>query len=93
MSKETQVAGKIDRLERLKNSYNGNPRWAVTLEWVGLGTNWDTWNTASDASFNYEIGNKGYRVGDKVRLTIGGRGTVVAIVSQTDGASGMERAS
>jgi hypothetical protein len=87
------VAGKIYHLERLRNSYSGNPRWAITLEWIGVGTTWHTWNTASDASFNYEIGNKGYRVGDKVRLTIGGRGTVVAIDSQTDGASGVERAS
>ena len=70
---------KIVELERLTNSYSGNPRWAITWEAVGLGTFTETTNTAADASFNYEIGNPGLRVGSMVKLTVNGRGTVSAI--------------
>lgn len=69
----SQVTGHISRLQRLTNSYSGNPRFRIELE------EREAWNTAADHSFNYEVGNRGLDVGDLVTLTIGGRGTVVGI--------------
>ena len=71
-----RVIGRIVTIERLTSSRNGNPRFRITLQSdAGMGT----WNTAADHAFNYEIGNKGLRAEDRVILTIGGRGTIVAI--------------
>jgi hypothetical protein len=76
-ARQHQRAGRIESLERLTNSRNGNPRFAITLgDTDGI---FGTWNTAADASFSYEIGNPGKRVGSWVILTIGGRGTVTAV--------------
>lgn len=73
---ETKIFGRLTAVERLNNSYYGNPRFRLTWETLGLGTLTMAKNTASDASFAYQIGNKGFRVRDEVILTIGGRGTV-----------------
>jgi hypothetical protein len=72
----------ITAYKRLHNSPNGNPRFAITYR-----HHWSdpmvsaTANTAADHSFAYEIGNRGYRVGSKVWLTIGGRGTIIAVTA------------
>lgn len=79
MSTRTYATGRIDRIKRLTNSVNGNPRYAITLEVRGLGAWSQTWNTAADHAFCYDIGNVGFRAGDTVTLTIGGRGTIVGI--------------
>ena len=59
---------KIREITRLNNSRNGNPRFAITWE-DPLNGNLVTRRTASDASFNYEIGNPGLRTGDFVEIT------------------------
>lgn len=78
-ARKTTVSGRLTAVERLNNSYYGNPRFRLTWESIGLGTLVMAKNTASDASFVYQIGNAGFRVGDKVWLTIGGRGTVTGM--------------
>ena len=67
----------LDEVTRLTNSRNGNPRFRIGYKHADGGPTWA--NTAADAAFGYEIGNPGYRVGAFVMLTIGGRGTIVAI--------------
>jgi hypothetical protein len=79
--------GRIVEINRLRNSVNGNPRFAMTLEVRHLGTFEQTWNTAADHAFNYEIGNAGCREGSWVRVTIGGRGTIVDIETAGAGAA------
>ena len=59
---------KIREITRLNNSRNGNPRFAITWE-DPLNGNLVTRRTAHDASFNYEIGNRGLRTGDFVEIT------------------------
>jgi hypothetical protein len=72
------VTGRIVSIERLTNSRNGNPRFRVTLQSRdGMGT----WNTAADHAFCYSVGNAGLRAESPVTLTIGGRGTIVAMVA------------
>jgi hypothetical protein len=69
---------RIESIERLTNSYNGNPRFRIGWSepgWSGHGHA----NTASDASYNYEIGNKGLRVLDVVEIELNGRGTIKSI--------------
>lgn len=79
---------RIEGIDRLTNSRNGNPRFALAVaELDDEGRNAgpiEVINTAADAGFNYEIGNLGYRVGDVVLLTIGGRGTVIDIEALPD---------
>lgn len=72
------ITGRIEILERLVSSRNGNPRFSITLvsesnDFIG------TWNTAADHSFNYDIGNPGFRTGSTVTITVGGRGTITDI--------------
>lgn len=74
---------RIEGIDRLTNSRNGNPRFALAVselddEGHAQGPI-QVINTGADAAFNYEIGNPGYRVGDIVRLTVNGRGTVAGI--------------
>lgn len=54
---------RIETIERLSLSVNGNPRFTFTFS---DGTDAIS---SSDASFNYEVGNPGYRVGDLVEIT------------------------
>lgn len=68
-TKYRKLTVKMLGIERLKNSANGNPRFAIT--WAresddGLVTR----QTASNAAIGYEIGNPGYRVGDSVVITL-----------------------
>jgi hypothetical protein len=76
MSRRTEVTGRIVAIERLANTYNGNPRYRITLQ---MADGFGTWNTAADHAFTYAIGNIGLRVDNQVWLTIGGRGTVEGI--------------
>lgn len=57
------------KITRLHNSVNGNPRHAITWERAVDGALL-TRQTSSDASINYAVGNRGLRVGDRVRLTL-----------------------
>ena len=69
---------RIESIERLTNSYYGNPRFRLSWSekgWAGYGLA----NTAANASYNYEIGNKGLRVGDIVDIELNGRGTIKSI--------------
>jgi hypothetical protein len=78
------VAGRIDHIVRLRNSHDGNPRFALTMIDHMTGTYLGTWNTAADHALAYDIGNPGYRDGSLVILTIGGRGTVTGIASEVN---------
>lgn len=69
--------GRIETIVRLRSSDSGNPRFRITLEFVGLGTFSQSWNTAADHSFCYAVGNRGLREGDTVTIAVGGRGTIV----------------
>lgn len=71
-------SGRIGSLERVANSPDGNPRWAISLV-DAEGAHLGSWNTTADASFNYELGNRGKRQNDWVVLTIGARGTITGI--------------
>ena len=73
-----EVAGRIETIERIKNSYSGNPRFRIELMTeTTTGNRWcHRFNTAADASFNYEVGNPGLRVGDMVIVLLNGRGTI-----------------
>jgi hypothetical protein len=75
------MRARLTSIERLTNSRNGNPRFKINYDgqYEDGGKVTSHANTASDASFNYEIGNRGFRVGDMVDLTIGGRGTIIGI--------------
>jgi hypothetical protein len=62
--------GTITRIERLNCSVNGNPRYAITLEFIGLGAWEQTFVTSSDHAFCYEVGNPGLRVGCAVEVLL-----------------------
>lgn len=62
--------GRIDTIERIKNSTNGNPRFRITMDGKAR-------NTSPDAAFAYEVGNQGLRPGDLVVVAINGRGAIV----------------
>lgn len=62
--------GKIIRIDRRRNSYNGNPAYRITF------ADGQAFNTASDSSFAYGIGNKDMREGSLVTYEVGGRGTI-----------------
>lgn len=71
-----EVTGRIIAVDRLANSRNGNPRFAVTLEFTALGTITQTWNTRADHAFAYEIAPYGYyavAAGPIVELELGYR--------------------
>lgn len=70
--------GTLHKIERLNCSASGNPRYRLTLHPSDDGY-LVSWNTATDYSFNYDIGNPGYRVGSPVTLIVGGRGTITSI--------------
>ena len=74
----TQVTGRIDRIERLKNSTNGNPRFQIG--YITEGKRYQA-NTAADASIGYEVGNLGKREGDNVTLTFNSGGRIIDIES------------
>ena len=87
-----KMTGRIADVTRIRNSYYGNPRFEITLVTSSDPTHslcsgtecegdhmYRTLKTASEASFNYEVGNKGLRANDVVTVTIGGRGTIVAM--------------
>ena len=57
---------RIDDIERLANSVNGNPRFRFHLS---TDTNYVVADSKSDASFNYEVGNPGLRAGNLVDVT------------------------
>lgn len=78
------LVGTLVSLKRLTNSQNGNPRYRVTLASRG-GT--VVANTAADHSFAYAVGNPGMREGSWVRVSIGGRGTIVDIETAGSGAA------
>lgn len=69
---------RLESVERLTNSYYGNPRFRLSWSTTGW-REYGAANTAADASYNYEIGNKGLRAGDFVELELNGRGTVKSI--------------
>ena len=69
---------RIESIERLNNSYSGNPRFKIAWSEHGW-TAYGSANTASDASYNYEIGNKGLRERDLVEIELNGRGTIKSI--------------
>lgn len=73
-----QTKVRIQAIDRLPNSYSGNPRFTLAYE-PADGGSIQTINTAADASYNYEIGNLGLGVGDWVTIGINGRGTVDSI--------------
>ena len=76
---------RIEAIDRLTNSRNGNPRFCLALaELDENGEQVDpivVINTAADAAFGYEIGNPGYRVGDIVSISTNRRGTIYAMES------------
>ena len=57
----------VREITRLNLSVNGNPRFAIT--WEREDGSLVTRQTCSDASFNYEVGNPGFRAGDTVVLS------------------------
>lgn len=84
MTKSYEMIGEVNEIRPLTNSYSGNPRWEIQFYSGGPDHRLNhTVNTSADASFNYEIGNVGYRVGDYVRFTIGGRGTITGVEAST----------
>ena len=54
---------RIEKIERLNGSVNGNPAWRITFD---DGTRA---RTSSDVAVSYEIGNPGLRAGDLVQIT------------------------
>jgi hypothetical protein len=73
---------RIESVERLNNSYYGNPRWRVS--WSEHG--WSAYGsavTAADSSYNYDVGEKGMRAGDFVEIELNGRGTIKSIKAVT----------
>jgi hypothetical protein len=71
------MIARLTEIERLTNSCSGNPRFRLSWDVQGIGSG--SANTAADASYNYEIGNKGLRVGSLVRIELNGRGTIKSI--------------
>lgn len=75
---EKVVKGKIIAIKRLRNSYNGNPRFQIVLAPGGA------YNTVADAQVGYAIGNPGLREGDTVTVTLSGRGTIANMEPVTE---------
>lgn len=68
---------RITRIERLNNSVNGNPRYEFGFE--DAEGDYHRMLSSSDASFVYEIGNVGYRVGSPVDITLTRAGRVATM--------------
>ncbi len=65
---------KIESIERLVNSRNGNPRYQIVFSDVqGDGK---VATTAPDHAFASFVGNEGMREGDDVTVTYDGRGRI-----------------
>jgi hypothetical protein len=60
----------ISRIERLKNSVNGNPRFRIGFD------DGSTAHSQSDASFGYAVGNPGMREGDAVTVEFSRAGKI-----------------
>ena len=69
MAVRKEVTGRLERVERLATSRNGNPRYAVTID--AGGTYSETYQTGVDASVAYEVTN--YKMGRRVTLTLEGK--------------------
>lgn len=69
--------GRITGIERLTNSYYGNPRFRISWQEQDFTPHAAT--TSPDSSYSYEIGNPGYRVGCVVQISLNGRGSITAI--------------
>lgn len=67
MDKEKWTTRRVDRLERLKNSVNGNPRYRVHF------TDGSSAVTQSDAAFCYGIDNPDMRGDVQVKFTRAGK--------------------
>lgn len=68
----------ITRIERLKNTRVGNPRYRL---WFGNGGPYETTANLSDA---FMIGYDGYRVGDHVFITMNAARRIRSIESAKD---------
>lgn len=64
MSAKRTVTGVLTNVERMKSSYYGNPRFALTLDGK------DKYRTGVDAAVGYEVEN--HKVGRVVTLTLSG---------------------
>lgn len=60
----------ISRIERLKNSAHGNPRFRFHFDDATSA------NLQSNSAFGYEVGNPGFREGDTVQVSLSRAGTV-----------------
>lgn len=60
----------LTRIERLKSSVNGNPRFRLGFDDATSAI------TSSDYGFCYEIGNEGMREGDSVRVSTTAAGRI-----------------
>lgn len=78
MAARREVTGTLERVERMRSSANGNPRFAVTID--AGGTYSETYQTGVDASVAYEVTN--YKMGRRVTLTLEGKRE--NIVNMTD---------
>lgn len=70
MKRERQTKT-IDHLERMNNSYNGNPRFRVYF------TDGTSYRTSPDAMFCYGIENPEYRAPALVEIELDGRENIV----------------
>lgn len=76
MIRDKVLANRITELKRLKNSFNGNPRWEVTLEMIA-GDPWVA-KTSADSNIGCTIDNSEYR--DRpVWVTFNGRGSIIDV--------------
>lgn len=69
MAARREVTGTLERVERMRSSANGNPRWAVTIDAGGEYSL--TYHTGVDASVGYEVSN--HRIGNRVVLVLEGK--------------------
>lgn len=74
MSTTNAVTGTITEIQRLRNSYSGNPRFSVSVHL----TNGDslTLQTQADASVNYDIENL-LKHGKPVRFQLSRAGRII----------------
>jgi len=67
---------RIEKIERLACSAVGNPRFRIQYSTPGW-TSYHSGITKADASFNYEIGNRGFRERDVVLVKLNGNGNIL----------------
>lgn len=67
------LTGRIELIDRLRYSNNGNPRYQITLS---TNSGVVTYRTAADHAFCDGIGSV-MHVGDLVSCELGGRGTII----------------